>query len=906
MPSSTIDDQNAWSYQDVGELPLPGPALIIDTRQFENQSDFDPMALLVYLWCEMHDLAREMRQQRVESWGSLHTFLGFRKVNMAAPDEYVVHDPGAWEPGKMAEHYTGVQLTAQLGALVNKLRNQHLDCARPGDPNQSMVRVIFLVDLADQEPEESSPAQIAGRHGGPGPLHSSFGLAVICAEWLKTWCAHEQGLYSEHDESSEARQAHAPAHAMLETVAICLNTRTRQHYHLLTDIATVSALDMLILVQPYRQDYGYLDREAQLSYAELVLSALLLHWPESMQPGIEDQPDARRTTSAYSPFPRPVYILGSAAIEYTAHWGERWWSYGLETALLEQLLAKEQVERQETLLQSHVQGWWENWRQRVRWTLAELAEHLTQCAGLRTLQRFCQPALFQAHSIAALKQQVEELITWLRPFYREPGRGSLSELLDCAPRLVELSQQFGKPPGMPQAAWNTYLDNLHAPQREAQVCLLALFLQARGSIPRALRHLQLLEERAARLQTAINTCSLPALLNEWERWHAQASDRLDVLAQNRSRSRRREKKLALQECASLFRSVQALQHKQYAIIYSAVEARYELALLERADVSSPYSKRLKELQQLLETIHQRSRYLRDVAGLRLSLGSSKPLTAPWQQGNPATLRNRLDQLNQKELLKYFEQALDAFHQEHEPFALKFLAQAALRFLGPEESAGIQLPGHLSDPERFQQGQQPAMQHLQVLEILLVSAFLAVRAGAKTTKMEPLLANYRRAIQQLQPEAGLLSQTIQEMEEIVRFASIQRKMYGSDLSSTISWKMPDELPLAALLASQPRDAGLGAMLRSTNLLRYLEASSNEATGIVQKLDRQSTLVGLPDALSGDETCYLYLPPGWAGDHFAQAVCAQLRSSVQIVRTPNIEKMIYLRVHRIYHLATGNGI
>ncbi|HEY1350761.1 MAG TPA: hypothetical protein VGF67_14150 [Ktedonobacteraceae bacterium] len=906
MPSSTIDDQNAWSYQEVGGLPLPGPALVIDTRQCENQSDFDPMALLVYLWCEMHDLAREMRQQRVESWGNLHTFLGFRKVNMVAPDEYVVHDPRTWEPGKMAEHTTGAQLTAQLGALVNELRNQRIACTRLQDPNRSMVRVIFLVDLAEQEPEEAgSPAQIAGRHGGPAP-YSSFDLAVACAESLKTWCADEQGLYSEHDESLAASPTRAPARAMLETVAVCLNTRTRKHYHLLTDLAAAWALDMLILVQPYRQDYGYLDQEAQLSYAELTLSALLLHWPESMQPGIEDQPDARRTTSAYSLLPRPVYILGSATIEYAARWGERWWSYGLETALLEQLLAKEQVEQQETQLQSQMQDWWENWRQRVRWTLAELAEHLRQCAGLRTLQRFCQPTLFQAHSIAALKEQVEAFMAWLRPFYREPLPGSLRELLDCAPLLVELSQQFGKPPAMPQAAWNAYLDNLHAPQREAQVCLLALFLQAKGSIPRALRHLQLLEERVARLQSASDTCNLRALSDAWERWHVQASDRLDMLAQNRSHSRRREKKLALQECASLFRSVQALQHKQYAIIYSAVEARYELALLKRADVSRPYSKRLKELQQLLETIHQRSGYLRDVAGQRLSLGSSKPLTAPWQQGNPATLHNRLDQLNQRELLTYFEQALDTLEKEHEPFALKFLAQAVLRFAGPAEAVGAQLPGQLSELERSQLGPQPAMQHLQVLEILLVSAFLAVRAGAKTTKMEPLLANYRQAIQQIQPAAGLLSQTIQEMEEVVRFASIQKKMYGSDLSSTVAWRIPDELPLAALLAGQPRDGRLEEMLQSTNLLRYLEASSNEAMGIVQKLDRQSTLAGFPDTLSGDETCYLYLPPGWAGDHFAQAVCAQLRSNVQIVRTPNIEKMIYLRVHRIYHLATGNEI
>lgn len=900
MPSSTFDGQNAWSYEEAVGLPLPGPALVIDTRQFENQVDFDPMALLVYLWCEMDDIAGEMRQHKVESWGNVHTFLGFRKLNMEDADDYALHDPRFWEPGKGAEHYTGSQLALQLGNLINELRNQRIVHARPGDPNQATVRVIFLVDLADQE-SEALPSQthVAGQADEKKQM-SSFGLAVQCAALLKAWFAHEQGLHTDDEEAGMRETADQPGgHSpMLETVAICLNTRTRRHYHLLTDIAAVYALDMLILVQPYRQDYGYLDLQAQVNHTELILSALLLHWPEAMRPGIEDEPAPHQASSAYSTLPRPVYILGAAAIEHASRWGERWWSYGLETALLEQLLDSEQVEKQDMLLQGHVREWWTNWSKEVQWTLDRLKGHLTQLAGLRTLEQFCQPSLFQAHSYSDLQQQLGAFIAWLKPFYREPLPGSLSELLASMPLLVELSKQLEKPPETPPGIWKTYQEQLHMPERTAQVCLMALFIQARGSIPRALRHLQLLETRAEHLRADIDKCDLQIMLDEWNHWYGQASERVAALELNRPRSRRREKKLALKEGEAFFKSAQALHQKQYALIYRAVEAHYELALLEQADVTRPYSKRLKELQQLLEHTQRRARYLRDVAGLRLSLGSQKPLASPWQQGNQAILLNRQDQLNQKELLKYFEQALDEMKKDNEPFALRYLAQATLRFLGPEEYTG-KANGYQPGSEYLQNGQQD-LQHLQVLQMLLVGAFLAARAGARLAKMEPLLANYRQAIQQIQPEPGLLSQTIQDMEEVVRFVSLQKKIYGHDLPSALSWKVPDELPLAALLAGQPRDQALEATLRPTNLLHYLETSNNEATGIVQKLDRQSALAGFPDVVRGDETCYLYLPPGWESDAFEQAVGEQLRSTVQIIRTPDIEKMIYLRVHRVYHL------
>jgi hypothetical protein len=88
------------------------------------------------------------------------------------------------------------------------------------------------------------------------------------------------------------------------------------------------------------------------------------------------------------------------------------------------------------------------------------------------------------------------------------------------------------------------------------------------------------------------------------------------------------------------------------------------------------------------------------------------------------------------------------------------------------------------------------------------------------------------------------------------------------------------------------------LNPTNLLRFLEKAS--ATDVVLHLDRQCALVGFPDVVSGDETCYLYLPPGLESEAFEQALDQRVRPATQIVHTPNLQKMIYLRVHLVRQL------
>lgn len=901
MPSSTFYDASRgrppiWSYGEVAGLPLPGPALVIDVRQSENPFDFAPMALLTYLYQEMHDLSREMRQHEIDKWGSLQQCFAFRKLlaHVGESREYFLADPSTWEPGQEPEYCLTERLAPMLSDLIKEVRNQRLSL---GDPKQSTVRVIFLVDLAEQQEPTLLPTPMIGVAHQTQQV-ASFDLAVECANLLKMWCLKEQGWQMKHEEAEDAQEQpwqRANYDAMIETVAVCLNAIPRLHYSQLTEVKAARMLDTLILVQAYRPDYGHLDSQAQISHVELLLSALLLHWPEMMQASIEDTPATRG-------LPRPVYILGAAAIEYAARWGERWWNYGLEAALLEQLLAYEPIEKQEAVLQGDIERWWSNWRKQISGTLEKLKGHVSQLNGLRALEHLLSPDLFQGKSLADLKQ---DLVTWfehVKALYSVPFGGSLPEVLTNAPLLVELGKRIAQPSNMPDGQWLRYEEDLRLPEREAYGCLWGLCVQARGSIPRALRSIELLQERIEHLQREIERCKLPAYLDEWERWFSQALQHLEGLEEGLGPRRAQrvswhEKKLVQKERQALRTAVEHLQRKHYAMVYSAVQAQYAQTLLAEADLPGPYGKRLQELQVFLEQTRKRAQFLRDVAGLRLALGSQKPLVAAYgQYAGPVTLLNRQDHLNQTMLLRYFEQAFDELSQYQESPALQSLVQATLRFLGPEEPTKNGST-HRQPRASYTLDEQHAQEQIRVLEILLVSAFLASKAGASIAKMEPLLSNYRQAWLRLQLEPGLLMQTIREIEETVRFVQLQKKMYGNGLALTPGWHVPNELPLAAWLAAQPRDAEIGSILDSANLLRYLADAKRKANEIVRQLDEQAVLAGFPDRVSGDEECYLYLPPGLEGESFEQALDQQLRSTVRFVRTANREKMIYLRIHRM---------
>ena len=163
-------------YQELAELHLPGPSVVIDVRQ---GSDHDP-PLIWDLAVELEDLTTDMRLNEVYRSRYLADCIDLLKLTPLR----------AGEPIKSGTDFilttrTGHSKSVQgAEALIEELGKEHLDRVRnnrngavkdrdraiggsypiPANPEQSTVRVFFLVDAEDTD---------------------SLVSAATYAEWLK-------------------------------------------------------------------------------------------------------------------------------------------------------------------------------------------------------------------------------------------------------------------------------------------------------------------------------------------------------------------------------------------------------------------------------------------------------------------------------------------------------------------------------------------------------------------------------------------------------------------------------------------------------------------------------------------------------------------------------------------------
>src|SRR5437870_5134516 len=82
MPLEYSDLWGGKEFRDLADLPLPGPALVIDVRH----SVEDKGRLIWYLAIEVEDLAREMRLNKVRHWRHLAECIDFLKIDASLPD----------------------------------------------------------------------------------------------------------------------------------------------------------------------------------------------------------------------------------------------------------------------------------------------------------------------------------------------------------------------------------------------------------------------------------------------------------------------------------------------------------------------------------------------------------------------------------------------------------------------------------------------------------------------------------------------------------------------------------------------------------------------------------------------------------------------------------------------------
>src|SRR5947209_15290546 len=143
-------------YQELAELHLPGPSIVIDVRQ---GSDHDP-PLIWDLTVELEDLTMEMRLNQVYRWRYLADCIDFLKLSPLKAEEPVQKGTDFILTNRTG-HSKSLRgkdaLVEELGKeYLDRVRNNRIGAVRDKDkdrverqqvstnPEQATVRVFFL------------------------------------------------------------------------------------------------------------------------------------------------------------------------------------------------------------------------------------------------------------------------------------------------------------------------------------------------------------------------------------------------------------------------------------------------------------------------------------------------------------------------------------------------------------------------------------------------------------------------------------------------------------------------------------------------------------------------------------------------------------------------------------------
>ncbi len=355
------------------------------------------------------------------------------------------------------------------------MRNQHINAIKDTgsdeqqlnlphvDPEQPTVRVFFLTDMEDKE---------------------SLVRASEYAQWLKAWMDQQHGV-----------RTFSRVHR-ISTVALCINAPANGQEELLQELGgplwsvwphsalmPYTALDMVILVQTYRDDGAYIGGETQIYQVELILYTLVLHWPELFMKTdweTRDDPDGKQV------LPWPTYTIGISALEYSARWAARWLNYGLTCKALELMRDVRKVDRETLVLRSSIRQWFDDWWGAVQEVVPNvLYGFVPGIDGLDRLQSLARSSPFRSGSLRRAQGELQHFSDEVRQLYASSGSVTLQRTLDDAPFMLDyVKQRTGKPDyrsvDMQQtSAQLTELDT--RVQRFVDAC----FQGAWGAIPRA-------------------------------------------------------------------------------------------------------------------------------------------------------------------------------------------------------------------------------------------------------------------------------------------------------------------------------------------------------------------------------------------------------------------------------------
>jgi len=907
---------HSWEerYRDLAGLPLPGPALVIDVRK---GSEYEP-PLVWNLATELDDFVWEMEQHTIYRWRRLKHCIALLKLSQ-------LPETGKGSSGESTEDFTssaedftisdprgtGEKLRTQ-GELIHALREkielvranragaifdreERFPSRQEVDPQRPVVTVCFMADASD-----------------PASLTS----AATYARWLKEarlmgnrqWALNHQGPNDQKQlDDQEDLQGRD-----IRAIVMCFNVDHRIHsprllFKLLQRADQLSAhqqpaLDKTILLYCFGDNSVRITNQMQAHQIELILYVLLLSGWEMLNAHKSYQHEFFTRANGDVVDCWPLDLIGVSSLEYSARWGTRWLDYSLVEYICSQFLSTRGKQREQEL--SRQSAW-------IRWHQANTA--------------FIQKEMIPALPVLQILSELEALLG-------EQGRAKkllesahlssiykrLTKAAEELPQLITSIQDKQLPANVPVFK---QIMEIWVNLQEQTTCLPALLLlpepgpalpyqlSIEGLLPRAQWSSDQLTEAIRDLHDrALQPLDLDLALNR-----AQDLAKLARYAPTRPRHQKQSTSQSPQQ------DLRKQLKQDLALVQNVILAQVELALLEQAGLYDPektsttYRHRLKVLVNQVQGAARSAKSMRERAYERLQLSLSE--IQPGSEMGPI----RLDTHSRDDLLKWPEMdiALEKLKYELQgpegPVSL--LGYSLLALLGgadpqclltelcnrplPQVSQPFGEAAQPRDTRQEQQQQQARLQELQGLGTVLISLALCEKQVLHpATQRLDLAKLYRQKIAALALEPSTLTKVIEQFPWEKTFYGPYGQQRDSSTGFLIRQEQTFEALLAALLNNEYiRRSPYAERLAQNDLFTRMVGEHASPEAIFHDLESRNHLLGQVAPEYRTKSAYL-LVPGNNSTHFMQNTeTLHIRDYLQILPFPDIEKMIYLRVHHI---------
>jgi hypothetical protein len=256
----------------------------------------------------------------------------------------------------------------------------------------------------------------------------------------------------------------------------------------------------------------------------------------------------------------------------------------------------------------------------------------------------------------------------------------------------------------------------------------------------------------------------------------------------------------------------------------------------------------------------------------------------------------------------WEQVENAFLQSCQEMtsnspALRQLAEMLLRRLGTEKIDELIL--HMLN-KQTQPGEQTGEERFQALYTMLVAVLLALDVvKPEIREVLPLLKQYADQQERYLLPTASPGIDASNMLLVIRETMLKQALHMKQkMMFTLKQPMPLEHVLVGWVSYQhSTDIQLAEALHANDVVAYLASQDTQILQALDLLRRQSTLLGHPDEIAGDDHMYLLLAPGASSEAFLASHESRDIAPVHAALFPDTEKLVYLHLHRIRQMAPG---